>query len=141
MQQLILTLVLLLSSVTITSVQDKVVEKSTITATVTNALSDIGTIKFALYTQENFMKRPLQSISSTIKNGISKAVFKNVAVGEYAIICYHDENENNQLDFDDRGIPVESYGVSNNVMDFGSPQFESAKFKVFDKNIKLEIRF
>ncbi|MCF6181647.1 DUF2141 domain-containing protein [Lutibacter sp.] len=141
MQQLILTLVLVLSSVVTINVQDKVVKESTVTVTVINALSDKGTIKFALYTQENFMKTPLQSISSTIKNGVSKAVFKNVAVGEYAIICYHDENENNRLDFDERGIPIESFGTSNNVMEFGPPQFESAKFEVLDKNVTLEIKF
>jgi uncharacterized protein (DUF2141 family) len=138
MQQLILTLVLVLSSVINTSIFNKNV---TVTAIVINAISDKGTVKFALYTKENFMNTPFQSVSSPIKNGISKAVFKNVPIGQYAIVCYHDENENNRLDFNDIGIPIESYGISNNVMDFGPPQFETAKFKVLDKNVTLEIKF
>jgi uncharacterized protein (DUF2141 family) len=38
-------------------------------------------------------------------------------------------------------MPLESYGASNNVMNFGPPKYEDAKFVVADKNVSLEIRF
>ena len=45
------------------------------------------------------------------------------------------------MDFADNGMPTENYGVSNNKMNFGPPQFYDAKFEVIDKNLELEIKF
>jgi len=38
-------------------------------------------------------------------------------------------------------MPKEPYGASNNVMNYGPPQFADAKFIVSDKNIDLNIMF
>lgn len=116
-------------------------QERTITVTVVNATSDAGKVGFALYDKENFMRKPLQASASKIENGKSVVVFKNVSVGEYAVICYHDKNENNTLDFSKRGIPLEDYGASNNNMSFGAPNFHDSKFRVDDKDVSLEIRF
>ena len=52
--------------------------------------------------------------------------------GEYALLIYHDENENGKLDKNVFGMPKERYGFSNN--EFGphgsKPKFEKALFKV-----------
>lgn len=45
------------------------------------------------------------------------------------------------MDFQSNGMPLEDYGSSNNVMSYGPPNFEAAKFRVTDKNIVLNIRF
>ena len=45
------------------------------------------------------------------------------------------------MDFQDNGMPLEDYGVSNNPMSYGPPQFDAAKFVVADKNVTLVIRF
>ncbi len=51
--------------------------------------------------------------------------------GEYAVIAYHDENDNRELDFRILGIPKEPVGVSNNARAaFGPPRFRAAKFEV-----------
>lgn len=116
-------------------------EKRTITATVVNVTSNEGKVSFALYDKESFRMTPLQGASSEIKEGKSVVIFENVAVGEYAIICFHDKNNNDKMDFATNGMPLESYGASNNVMNFGPPNYEDAKFAVTDKNVSLEIRF
>lgn len=113
----------------------------TITVTVVNATSDAGKIGFALYTKENFMGKPLQGKEGKIKDGKSTVVFENVPSGEYAITCYHDKNNNDKMDFSANRMPLEDYGASNNVMNFGPPNFDDAKFKVADKNVTLEIKF
>lgn len=112
-----------------------------ITVTVAKTMSNKGTVNFALYTKEGFMRTPIQTVSSTIENNTCQVVFKNVPQGEYAIICFHDENENNQMDFDEGRMPVEDYGVSNNPAGFGPPQYDTAKFVVSDKDVTLEIKF
>ena len=45
------------------------------------------------------------------------------------------------MDFQENGMPLENYGVSNNVMNFGPPQFESSKFVVEKDPMNLEIKF
>ena len=116
-------------------------EKSSITAIVVNVLTSEGKVGFALYNKDNFMKQPIQAKKAKIVDGKSKVVFENVLAGEYAILCYHDKNNNDKMDFQSNGMPLESYGASNNVMNFGPPRFDDAKFKVSDKKLSLEIKF
>ena len=116
-------------------------EKSSITATVVNVLTSEGKVGFALYNKDNFMKQPIQAKEAKIVDGKSTVVFENVLAGEYAILCYHDKNNNDKMDFQPNGMPLESYGASNNVMNFGPPRFDDAKFKVSDKKVSLEIKF
>ncbi|ARV13932.1 DUF2141 domain-containing protein [Polaribacter sp. SA4-12] len=116
-------------------------QNNTITATVINVTSDTGKVGYALYDKTNFRMKPIQGAASKIVNGKSVVVFENVAAGEYAIICYHDKNNNDKMDFEANGMPLEDYGASNNVMNFGPPKFEDAKFTIIDKNVSLEIKF
>ena len=137
MKTLVSILVVVIISITnIITAQNK-----TITATVLNISSDKGIVKFALYNKTNFRLKPLQSEIGNIENGKTTITFKEVAVGEYAIVCYHDKNSNDKMDFQPNGIPLEVYGASNNVMNFGPPRFDDAKFTVVDKNVSLEIKF
>ncbi|ARV05930.1 hypothetical protein BTO04_04095 [Polaribacter sp. SA4-10] len=117
-------------------------QNKTITATVINSTSDEGKVGFALYNKENFRMEPLQAKQSKILDGKSIVIFENVKAGEYAVICYHDKNENNKMDFQANGMPLEDYGASNNKMNFfGPPSYEDAKFVVTNKSIKLDIKF
>ena len=118
-----------------------IAQKQMITVHMENISTDKGTVKFALYDETNFRLQSLQSVAGTIEAGKTTIVFKDVLPGVYAIVCYHDKNENNQMDFQPNGMPLENYGTSNNVMTFGPPKFEDAKFVVADKNISLAIRF
>lgn len=117
------------------------VENQTITATVVNATSDEGKISFALYNKSTFMQTPIQAKSTKIKEGKGTVVFENIAPGEYAIVCFHDKNDNDTMDFSENGMPLEDYGVSNNVMSFGPPNYEDAKFEVSNEKVTLEIKF
>ena len=131
----ILTTIMLFITHTITG------QNKTVTATVINIPSDEGKVGFALYNKTNFRLKPLQGATSIITKGKSTVIFKNVEAGEYAIICYHDKNNNDKMDFKANGMPLEDYGASNNNMSFGPPQFNDAKFSVIEENVSLEIRF
>ncbi|MCH2033070.1 MAG: DUF2141 domain-containing protein [Tenacibaculum sp.] len=135
--KILVTLTLALTTLFTNVMQDT----KTITVTISNATSDKGIIKFGLHNKETFMvKNPLQVAESKIENGKCKIVFKNVPVGEYAITCFHDKNENGKMDFQPNGMPMEAYGASNNVMNFGPPRYDDAKFTVSDKDVSLDIR-
>ncbi|MDX1462028.1 MAG: DUF2141 domain-containing protein, partial [Marinirhabdus sp.] len=45
-----------------------------------------------------------------------------------------------RMDFEANGMPKENYGVSNNVMNFGPPQWSDAKFEVSTAPLNMEIR-
>jgi uncharacterized protein (DUF2141 family) len=115
--------------------------KKTITATVVNVTSDSGKVSFALYNKDTFMKVPLQAKNAKIEDGKSTVVFEDVEAGDYAVICFHDKNDNDKMDFQENGMPMEDYGASNNVMSFGPPTYSNAKFTVSDNDVTLEIKF
>ena len=143
MQHVILAIALFISATLFSQSQNSLekTEGKTITVTSVNALSDNGDVKFALYTRENFSKLPMLSAAATIEDGKSTAAFKNVPAGVYAVVCFHDENKNERMDFYENGMPKESYGTSNNTLSLGPPQFENSKFEVTDNDLTLEIKF
>ncbi|HLT53297.1 MAG TPA: DUF2141 domain-containing protein [Flavobacteriaceae bacterium] len=112
-----------------------------ISAKVPNVQQEGGKVIFSLYDKDTFMKKPITSLVVNIENKTASATFTEVPAGTYAILVLHDKNENNQMDFADNGMPKESYGVSNNKMNFGPPTFNDAKFEVSDKDLELEIKF
>ncbi len=67
-------------------------------------------------------------------------VFDSVDPGEYAIVIFHDKNENGDLDKLANGIPKEDYGFSNNVKGRrGPPSYTDSKF-TFEGDKTIEIR-
>jgi len=99
-----------------------------------------GNVLFSLNDESTFMKIPLVGLSSDINDGIAIVTFTNVIPGTYGIMVVHDKNDNKQMDFDSNGMPLEDYGMSNNVMSFGPPQWNDAKFEVTDTPLEIEIR-
>ena len=139
MKNLILTFVLALTTLFSFSQEDKGI---TITVTIDNVKNDTGKVTMSLHTSETFMKgNGVMNAETEIKEGKVTITFENVQPGEYAIMALHDENGNERMDFRENGMPLESYGTSNNVMAFGPPIYDDAKFNVEDKNLELNIRF
>lgn len=139
MKNLILTIALVLTTFLGYS-QDS--EGITITVTIDNVNNDNGKVLMSLHSPETFMKgKGILDAESDIKDGKVTVTFENVLPGEYAIMAMHDENDNKRMDFQDNGMPKESYGMSNNPMSFGPPQYGDAKFKVENKDLELSIRF
>jgi uncharacterized protein (DUF2141 family) len=59
--------------------------------------------------------------------GTQSVVFTNLNPGAYAVIVFHDENDNSRLDKNAWGVPTEGYGFSNNAEGFlAAPSFEDA---------------
>ncbi|WP_416441451.1 DUF2141 domain-containing protein [Leeuwenhoekiella sp. A16] len=104
---------------------------TTIKVSVNNIAGTEGTVQFGLYTQETFMVAPpLQSAEGTIEEGKTTVTFNNIEPGNYAVLCYYDKNDNKQMDFDTNGMPLESYGSSNNnmTMDHHNGKIQNLKY-------------
>jgi uncharacterized protein (DUF2141 family) len=93
-----------------------------------------GTLAIALFddaghfdTRTNAIRRAYLSVV----NAEAHWIVEPLPPGEYALLAYHDENGNGELDFRRFGIPKEPIAVSNGAGRLlGPPRFESAKFAV-----------
>ena len=78
--------------------------------------------------------------TSPVINYSSEISFDSISAGKYAIQFFHDENENQKMDFNLIGIPKEKFGSSNDVKPiFGPPKFEKMLFEIYqDKKIVMK---
>jgi len=117
-------------------------ETATITIEVENISNNNGHLILGMYTEDNFLKsKPEYSQQVKIKDGKATITFTNVPVGEYGVSSFHDANDNHKMDFEPTGMPKEDYGLSNNPMLYGPPNWNDAKFKLPKGESKITIRY
>lgn len=114
--------------------------KQKITVTVINATNNNGKVSFALFDEVTHMKTLLHTKSEKIVDGRSSVTFENLDKGEYSIICFHDKNKNDKMDFNENGIPTEDYGSSCKLT-FGQPSYLGSKFTIAEEDLTLEVKF
>lgn len=76
--------------------------------------------------------------------GSQRIIFTQLPPGRYAVIAFHDENDNGLLDANALGVPTEGYGFSNNAHGFlGAPSFDEAAIDLgsADKNIAIALTY
>ncbi|MBD1260928.1 DUF2141 domain-containing protein [Maribacter polysiphoniae] len=74
---------------------------------------------------------------ATIKNGEAE-IGLDLPHGEYAVMVFHDEDDDNELRTNWFGLPKEGVGNSNNHK--GIPSFKKSVFKLSeDKTIKINL--
>ena len=120
------------------------ISHSTSAAELTVNVKEIGDNKghlmVALFSGQASYTSGKSQWTSKVKVGNSQEVvtFSDLPDGEYAIKLFHDTNDNQKLDFNMIGIPKESYGFSNNVGQFGQPDYKEASFTV-KENTTIDI--
>jgi uncharacterized protein (DUF2141 family) len=94
-----------------------------------------GTVKAVLYgpDPQSFLAKGAKvdkEREPAQKNSMSLCVAAP-AGGKYAVVVYHDENDNHKFDRNFIGLPTEGYGVSNNPsLILAPPTFEESSFEV-----------
>jgi uncharacterized protein (DUF2141 family) len=74
------------------------------------------------------------------KKGELSVALNDVPMGKFAIVVYHDQNNNNKLDVNILGMPTEHYGVSNNARKrLSAPKFRDAVFSHNEAVTRIEI--
>ena len=78
--------------------------------------------------------------TSPVMNYSAEISVDSIFPGKYAIQFFHDENENQKMDFNLIGIPKEKFGSSNDVKPIlGPPKFEKMLFEIYeDKKIVMK---
>ena len=119
---------------------------SEIIVNVNGLRSTEGKIQIAIWKNaEGFPEDYSKSMDQMlVPSTLSRAIFKNIEVGDYAVAVFHDKNNDNDLNRNGFGIPTEGFGFSNNPrIIFGPPKFNKAKFKVTEgetKEIEIELK-
>ena len=105
---------------------------NSLTVNIKNFKNTDGMVKVTLFdSKANFLSKGVGQKVDIKDKTMVQVIFKNVAVGTYAVAIIHDENGNGDLDTGAFGIPTEDYGFSNNAKGmFGPPSFKETKFEI-----------
>jgi uncharacterized protein (DUF2141 family) len=109
-------------------------EAADLTVTIDGIRNDRGRVYATLFDRPELWlesEHSLQDLSVEAHQGTVAITFHDVAPGRYAVVTFHDENGNNQMDFNFLGMPTEGYAFSNQARPFlSAPSFERCAFTV-----------
>lgn len=118
--------------------------KSSLSVEVTELRNQKGRVAVALFDSEDAFpeqRRALRGRLAKIVDKKARVTFEGLEPGVYAVAVLHDENENDEMDFNFVGMPLEGYGFSNNVSGlFGPPSFEDASLRLRAGRFKTTIK-
>ncbi len=91
-------------------------------------------------------EKAFREARAEIKDGAATVEFRNLAPGEYAVACHHDENGNGKVDYSLLRRSIEGIGVSNNIRltMTHEPTWDETKFQVAPgarKTIDLKVHY
>ncbi|GJL60486.1 MAG: hypothetical protein NPIRA03_33430 [Nitrospirales bacterium] len=94
-----------------------------------------GTLKAVLYgpDPESFLVKGAKTDKERepAQKGSMTLCLAAPVAGKYAVVVYHDENDNHKFDRNWLGLPTEGFGVSRNPSLFlAAPNFEESSFEV-----------
>lgn len=113
-----------------------------LTVAVSGARSDSGVIRLALCADQRCYEDSgpfIQEAVAPARKAGTAAVFSGLAPGVYALMFYHDENENGS--FDKLWIfPNEGFGFSNDARPgFSRPDYEDVRFTLGDADARITV--
>ncbi|CJL63736.1 Uncharacterized protein conserved in bacteria [Streptococcus pneumoniae] len=105
---------------------------------------DRGQVAVAVFADAKSFRKDDQAFAAQkakAEAGTVTVTFDDVPPGRYAVLAYHDENDNGRLDLRFGMIPVEGYGLSNNPKVMGPPSYEDSAFDVTaDEPARIELK-
>jgi uncharacterized protein (DUF2141 family) len=143
-RRLLMAFLAALTGTTLTLGDESAASAATLHVRITGFKTSEGELAIALFdsagdyrTQSNAVRRaylPVENLASEWR-------VEDLPAGEYAVIAYHDENGNREIDFRLLGMPKEPVAVSNDARGvFGPPKFDAAKFEVRPPVTRIAIR-
>lgn len=139
MQLIAILCMLLLGLGSSQQAQEKTQKNSAkLTVKVNNIPNDKGKVYLALYaSKKEFLENNYRHLVLPARAGELEFVLEDLPLQVYALMAFHDENDNSTVDTYFFGLPKEYYGFSNNARSaFGPPSFEDAQF-MLDKTRML----
>ncbi len=105
--------------------------------------SAAGEIRLALFEREQGFRKEDQArqrLALAAKTGSVQGVFRDLPAGRYAVMAYHDENGDGELNLRFGMFPKEGYGLSNNPKISGPPRFKDAVIDLPEAGAHLDIQ-
>lgn len=113
----------------------------TVEVRVTGVDNELGKVQVALCDKETFLKQCRYSASAPARPGENVLKVENIPAGTWAVLSFHDENANGELDRNLIGIPKENYGFSRAARGtFGPPSFEQAAITVGEATVVAPVK-
>jgi uncharacterized protein (DUF2141 family) len=110
--------------------------------TITGIRPGAGSIRVALYHDPRSFRHESQAVAVLSAPALqisAKVAFQGIPPGRYAVLAYHDENDNRKLDLTMGMFPREGWGLSNNPHIFGPPRFEPSAFDVAEPYTNIAV--
>lgn len=107
------------------------VSAATLQVKIDGVASGKGKLRVAVCDEASFLKKCAIGALAPAHTGTVTVDVPDVPAGNWAVMAYHDENDNQKLDRNEMGIPSEGYGFSNGASaKYGPPQFKQAAVAV-----------
>lgn len=111
---------------------------------ITDVKSSTGNLLIALYdSTETFLKKPVKGVKVAAQSTQTSVQVSDLPAGDYAIVVFHDLNDNGKLDRNPAGMPIEDYAFGNNALGkMGPPSFLESKISLpaAGGNTRLSLR-
>lgn len=109
-----------------------------------NATSDKGLVRILIFNKKGGFpekhENAFKALSLPISNSVTKVTIKDLPDGDYAFAVFHDEDSDGKMKKNNLGIPIDSYGFSNNpTLLLGPPNFSKCAVSVKNALVKVEI--
>ncbi len=100
-----------------------------------------GKMMVAIYdSKDSFRKSTAQASAMPATTGKMQFTFANLTAGDYAVLVYHDINDNGDLDTNMLGLPKEPWGASlEGKVLFGAPSWRKTQFTLDDDGKTISI--
>lgn len=139
MKQVFLLTILVFSLLSATFAQ------SNLSISVTNIKNIKGVVRIAIFNKADGFpsndNKAFKLLSVKIDGASANIVIPNIPFGNYAVVVFHDENNNNKLDTNFIGMPKEGTGTSNaNEKPTGKPSYSNALFNLTEKTKSNSIK-
>lgn len=117
-----------------------------LTVELTGVQHERGQMRVGLYSDPKTFRKEAQALAVKTAPAIAGEVqlrFEDLPAGRYAIMAYHDEDGNGELNRRFGMFPAEGYGLSNNPQVSGPPTFEECAFTVpgGGDRLRIELRY
>ncbi|MFK7996721.1 MAG: DUF2141 domain-containing protein [Granulosicoccus sp.] len=109
--------------------------------TVGNIQEAKGRILLAIYDSEaNFNQTAAYGDIAAAEKGEVVFRFSNLPLGQYAVMAFHDSNNNGKLDVDWAGLPIKPWGASlQGKSTLGAPEWSDVVFSLPKEGMGLTI--
>lgn len=119
------------------------VQAATLTVELNHVTSDQGTLNVAVYdSEQSFRKTVTRGVRVPARKGSVSVEIDDLPAGDYAVMVFHDLDDDGELATNLLGIPKEPWGGSLQGRSvFGAPGWKDVRFELPETGTSIEISF